>query len=214
MIRVSWWAGQLVSFMWEVKFPKRWYGIDDSAQQQITAAWQSGSPTVQFCVCKSERKALWNSYSIEFRTMEQTNIESGRIREVRLTTTPVGIEDAPGGKRMKVASSSNEGGVAAGPGVEDEVEGDSLRLEFRAAMMDECKRILNKRIEERKQADSQRVQKVNNDLEEQKEASGTSWYKKASIHNKISVTRERSTEHANATEHGTEHANATSSSGL
>ena len=42
-------------------------------------------------------------------------------------------------------------------------------------MMDECKRILNKRIEERKQADSQRVQKVNNDLEEQNEASGTSW---------------------------------------
>ena len=133
MIRVSWWAGQLAFVMWEVKFPKRWYGIDDRAQQQITAAWQSGSPTVQFCVCKSERKGLWNSYSIDFRTMEQTNIESGRIREVRLTTTPVGIEDAPGGKRMKVASSSNEGGVAAGPGVEDEVEGDSLRVEFRAA---------------------------------------------------------------------------------
>ena len=42
-------------------------------------------------------------------------------------------------------------------------------------MMDECKRILNKRIEERKQADSQRVQKVDNDLEEQRQASGSSW---------------------------------------
>ena len=133
MIRVSWWAGQLAFVMWEVKFPKRWYGIDDRAQQQITAAWQSGSPTVQFCVCKSERKGLWNSYSIDFRKMEQTNVESGRIREVRFTTTLVGIEDASGGKQMKVASSSNEGGVAAGPGVEDEVDGDSLQVEFRAA---------------------------------------------------------------------------------
>ena len=137
---------------------------DDGSEQRGVA--EEGPATVQFCVCKSERKGLWNSYSIEFRTMEQTNIESARIREVRLTTTPVGIEDAPGGKRMKVASSSNEGGVAAGPGVEDEVEGDSLRVEFRVA------------------------------------AQGKSI--------SISATRERGTEHANATEHGTEHANATS----
>ena len=59
---------------------------------------------------------------LDFRTMEQTNIESGRIRAVRWTGMPLGIEDAPRGKRMEAASSSNEGGVAAGPGVEDEVE--------------------------------------------------------------------------------------------
>ena len=129
VIRVSWWAGQPAFVMWQVKFPKRWYDIDDRAQQQITAAWQRGSPTVQFSVCKSERKELWSSYSIDFRTMEQTNIDSGRIRAVRWTGTPLGIEDAPRGKLMKAASSSNEGGVAAGPGVEDEVERQEFTLQ-------------------------------------------------------------------------------------
>ena len=129
VLPVSWWAGQPAFVMWQVKFPKRWYDIDDRAQQQITAAWQRGSPTVQFSVCKSARKGLWNSYSIDFRTMEQTNIESGRIRAVRWTGTPLGIEDAPRGKRMEAASSSNEGGVAAGPGVEDEVERQESTLQ-------------------------------------------------------------------------------------
>ena len=61
--------------------------------------------------------------------MEQTNIESGRIRKVRWTGTPLNIEDAPREKRTEPASPSNEGCVAAGPGVEGEVKPEESTLQ-------------------------------------------------------------------------------------
>ena len=113
--------------------------------------------------------------------MEQTNIDSGRIRAVRWTGTPLGIEDAPRGKRMEAASSSNEGGVAAAPDVESTLQITTLRSSSNVV--------------------------GNKDLERDSlpmELPAAAQRKSTSSHNKISSTREHGTEHANATEHGSQ----------
>ncbi len=73
--------------MWQAEFPKRWFDIDKDAQIVIEAAYQrfleGSKKTVHFSVCCSQRKDLWRRYIIDFGTMEQTNIDSDRVRQVR-----------------------------------------------------------------------------------------------------------------------------------
>ena len=77
--------------MWQVKFPRGWQDIDQDAQAIITSAYESGSPTVEFATLQSQRLGLWRRYVITFSRMEQMNLDSERIRKVRLfqgTTDP------------------------------------------------------------------------------------------------------------------------------
>ena len=70
--------------MWQIQFPNGWYDIDQDAQAQISSAYQAGSPTVEFTTVKSHRLGLFRHYMIQFGPMQQTNLESGRTRAVRL----------------------------------------------------------------------------------------------------------------------------------
>ena len=71
--------------MWQVEFPKGWCNIDVSVQETIQLAYESGSPTVVFAVLQSSRHDLWRHYEIDFSCMEQRNVNSGRIRKIRLS---------------------------------------------------------------------------------------------------------------------------------
>ena len=83
--------------MWQVRFPKGWHDIDAHAQLRINNAYDAGHSTVQFQVLQSQRLNLWRTYEIDFTHMKQTNLESGRIREVRLfrtyCSTTLALED-------------------------------------------------------------------------------------------------------------------------
>ena len=71
--------------MWQVEFPKGWCNIDVSVQETIQLAYESGSPTVVFSVLQSSRLGLWRHDELDFRRMEQRNVDSGRIRKIRLS---------------------------------------------------------------------------------------------------------------------------------
>ena len=71
--------------MWQVEFPKGWCNIDVSVQESIQLAYESGSPTVVVSVLQSSRLDLWRHYEIDFSRMEQRNVDSGRIRKIRLS---------------------------------------------------------------------------------------------------------------------------------
>ena len=71
--------------MWQVEFPKGWCDIDVSVQENIQLAYDSGRPTVVISVLQSSRLGLWRHYEIDFRCMEQRNVDSGRIRKIRLS---------------------------------------------------------------------------------------------------------------------------------
>ena len=80
--------------MWQVQFPKGWYDIDQDVQAQISSAYQAGRPTVEFATVKSQRLGLCSRYMIDVGSLQQRNLESGRIRAVRLLQTSQRYEDA------------------------------------------------------------------------------------------------------------------------
>ena len=80
--------------MWQVQFPRGWYDIDRDVQAQISSAYQAGWPTVEFATVKSQRLGLYRRYMIDFGRLQQRNLESGRIRAVRLLQTSQRYEDA------------------------------------------------------------------------------------------------------------------------
>ena len=88
--------------MWQVEFPKGWCDIDVSVQENIQLAYDSGRPTVVISVLQSSRLGLWRHYEIDFRRMEQRNVDSRRIRKIRLSpgdaNAPLPLEDS---KRKK-----------------------------------------------------------------------------------------------------------------
>ena len=86
----------LRSSMWQVQFPRGWYDIDQDVQAQISSAYQAGRPTVEFATVKSQRLGLYRRYMIDFGRLQQRNLESGRIRAVRLLQTSQRYEDARG----------------------------------------------------------------------------------------------------------------------
>ena len=68
-----------------MEFPKGWCDIDVSVQESIQLAYDAGRPTVVFSVLQSSRLGLWRHYKIDFSRMEQENVNSGRIRNIRLS---------------------------------------------------------------------------------------------------------------------------------
>ena len=101
--------------MWQVEFPKGWCDIDVSVQESIQLAYDSGRPTVVISVLQSSRLGLWRHYEIDFRRMEQRNVDSGRIRKIRLSpgdaNATLALED---GKRKR--SSEEKGNKMAKTG--------------------------------------------------------------------------------------------------
>ena len=101
--------------MWQGEFPKGWCDIDVSVQENIQLAYDSGRPTVVISVLQSSRLGLWRHYEIDFRRMEQRNVDSGRIRKIRLSpgdaNATLALED---GKRKR--SSEEKGNKMAKTG--------------------------------------------------------------------------------------------------
>ena len=91
--------------MWQVEFPRGWYDIDETVQDTIQFAYESGRPTVEFAVLESARKNLWRRYEIDFNRMEQSNLDAGRVRKVRLLRgdahATLALEDGKDGKRKR-----------------------------------------------------------------------------------------------------------------
>ena len=95
--------------MWQVEFPKGWCNIDVSVQETIQLAYESGSPTVVF---RSFKVLVWVFGGTR---MEQRNVDSGRIRKIRLSpgdaNATLALED---GKRKR--SSEEKGNKMAKTG--------------------------------------------------------------------------------------------------
>ena len=91
--------------MWHVQFPRGWYDIDQDVQAQISSAYQAGRPTVEIATVKSQRLGLYRRYMIDFGRLQQRNLESGRVRAVRLLpTTP---DAQPGTSEATEANTCN-----------------------------------------------------------------------------------------------------------
>ena len=108
--------------MWHVQFPRGWYDIDQDVQAQISSAYQAGRPTVEFATVKSQRLGLYRRYMIDFGRLQQRNLESGRIRAVRLLqTTP----DAQPGTSAATGANACNNVTAATLMIEDDTKASS-----------------------------------------------------------------------------------------
>ena len=71
-------------------------GCREIILEAVRQCWQAvGYATPSFLLTRVNINGFWSSHSIHFRTMEQTNVESGQIRKVRWTGESLSIEDAP-----------------------------------------------------------------------------------------------------------------------
>ena len=108
--------------MWQVQFPRGWYDIDQDVQAQISSAYQAGWPTVEFATVKSQRLGLYRRYMIDFGRLQQRNLESGRIRAVRLLQTRPDAQ--PGTSEATEANACNNV-IAATLMIEDDAKASS-----------------------------------------------------------------------------------------
>ena len=69
--------------IWQVQFPKHWSEYESELQSIIEQQYQNGVEIVRFRQCRSPKKDIWYDYNISFRSMEQCNEKSGRVRRVR-----------------------------------------------------------------------------------------------------------------------------------
>ena len=103
--------------MWQVRFPKGWHDIDAHAQLRINNAYHAGHSTVHFQVLQSQRLNLWRTYEIDFTHMKQTNLESGRIREVRLfrtdCSTTLALEDRKPSRQREEEGGPDQRGASS-----------------------------------------------------------------------------------------------------
>ena len=69
-------------FLWQVEFPKAWYGMDywygKGTSHALTTAWRQGLPSTIFIAHDTKI-----SYLVDFERLEQRNLETGRIRRIR-----------------------------------------------------------------------------------------------------------------------------------
>ena len=71
------------SVKWQFKFPKGWQDLPLEASSKIEAARLGGENVAIYDSGWSKKKDLWQPYKIDFGTMQQTNVSSGRVREAR-----------------------------------------------------------------------------------------------------------------------------------
>ena len=69
--------------IWQVQFPKQWTEYESEIQSVIEQQYQNGEEVARFRQCRSRKRDIWHDYRISFRSMEQCNEKSGRVRRVR-----------------------------------------------------------------------------------------------------------------------------------
>ena len=70
---------------WQVLFPKsgQWSSLPLEASQCIESNYAAGASECIYTQCKSKKHDKWHTYKIEFATMQQRNLDTGRYRSVR-----------------------------------------------------------------------------------------------------------------------------------
>ena len=68
---------------WQVQFPSGWQDLPLEATYKIEAARLGGENVACYKQCRSQKRDLWQPYQLDFGTMQQTNISSGRVRRAR-----------------------------------------------------------------------------------------------------------------------------------
>ena len=78
-------AEEFTSAEWQVLFPKsgQWYPLPLEATQRIESEYAAGASECMYTQCKSKKHDKWHTYKIEFATMQQRNLDTGRYRSVR-----------------------------------------------------------------------------------------------------------------------------------
>ena len=80
---------QFPSVKWQVKFPKGWQDLPHEASSKIEAAFHGCGNVAEYEQCWSKKKNLWQPYQLDFRSMKQTNVSSGSVREARRIQVPL-----------------------------------------------------------------------------------------------------------------------------
>ena len=78
-------AEEFTSAEWQALFPKsgQWYPLPLEASQRIESNYAAGASECIYTQCKSKKHDKWHTYKIEFATMQQRNLDTGRYRSVR-----------------------------------------------------------------------------------------------------------------------------------
>ena len=78
-------AEEFTSAEWQALFPKsrQWYPLPLEASQRIESEYAAGASECIYTQCKSKKQDKWHTYKIEFATMQQRNLDTGRYRSVR-----------------------------------------------------------------------------------------------------------------------------------
>ena len=72
-----------MSAKWQVQFPSGWQDLPPEASRAIEASFATGEDVATYEQCRSKKQDWWDTYQIDFASMEQTNIRSGRQRNAR-----------------------------------------------------------------------------------------------------------------------------------
>jgi hypothetical protein len=78
-------AEEFTSAEWQVLFPKsgQWSPLPLEASQRIESNYTAGASECIYTQCKSKKQDKLHTYKIEFATMQQRNLDTGRYRSVR-----------------------------------------------------------------------------------------------------------------------------------
>ena len=71
------------SAKWQVQFPSGWQDIPPEISCKIEAARLGGEHVAVFEQCRSKKTNWWDTYQIDFGTMIQINLRSGRMRRAQ-----------------------------------------------------------------------------------------------------------------------------------
>ena len=71
------------SAQWQIKFPRRYWPLDENANFQVNRAYKAGMTDVIYYAWKNTTQKM-TPYRIDFSTMCQQNLLTGRARPVRL----------------------------------------------------------------------------------------------------------------------------------
>ena len=71
------------SAKWQVQFPSGWQDLPPEVFCKIEAARLRGENVAIYEQCRSKKKDWWDKYQINFSSMQQTNLHSGRMRKAR-----------------------------------------------------------------------------------------------------------------------------------
>ena len=73
---------------WQVEYPSGWTDLPSQASRAIEAALHDRKAVAEYTQCRSRKQGNWDLYRIDFSTMRQENLRSGRIRAARRVMEP------------------------------------------------------------------------------------------------------------------------------